>query len=228
LGSGHEEYAPRPDSDLQGAWEGTLKVGNAGLRLNLRIAEPTAGTFHAQMDSVDQGAMNLPVTSVTYQKPAIRFEMSAINGMFEGNYQDDQLTGTWTQRGKKFPLTFRHVKSNAQTTADAQKDYGQGASYQVQGHWKGMLNVNSVVALHIVFHIALMPDGSYSATMDSPDQGAAGIPATTAQFTYPNVSLEWNGIGGVFTGKLENGGLSGNWSQGKATFPLKLERSTAE
>jgi hypothetical protein len=224
-----DEYAPRPDSDLQGAWQGALKVGNTELRLNLRIAEPAPGTFHAQMDSVDQGARNLPVTSLTYHQPAIRFEMNAINGVFEGNLggRGDQLTGTWTQAGKKLPLTFRRVESNAQTTADAKKDYGQGASYQVQGHWKGALDVNKV-ALRLVFHIALMPDGSYSATMDSPDQGATGIPATAVQFTYPNVHLEWKGIGGAFTGKLENGRLSGTWRQGNAAFPLQLERGAAE
>jgi RNA polymerase sigma factor (sigma-70 family) len=224
-----DEYAPRPDSDLQGAWEGTLNVGNAGLRLNLRIAEPAAGTFNAEMDSVDQGVKNLPVTSVTYQKPAIRFEMTGINGKFEGNVdeRDDQMTGTWTQMGKKYPLTFQRTKTNTQTTAVAEKDYGQGASYQVQGHWKGALNVKNAT-LHIVFHIALMPDGSYSATMDSPDQGATGIPASAAEFTFPNVRLEWAAMGGVFTGKLENGKLSGSWGQGKTTFPLKLERSAAE
>jgi RNA polymerase sigma factor (sigma-70 family) len=225
---GADEYAPRADSDLQGAWEGVLKAGNTSLRLNLRIAEPAAGTFHAEMDSVDQGARNLPVTSLTYQKPAIRFEMTGINGVYEGNLDDrgGQMTGTWTQMGKKFPLTFRLTQASAQTTAD-QKDYGQGASYQVQGHWHGVLDANHVT-LRIVFHIALMPDGSYSATMDSPDQGAAGVPATAAQFTPPNVRLEWNAIGGVFTGKLENGRLSGTWRQGQAAFPLSLERGAAE
>jgi RNA polymerase sigma factor (sigma-70 family) len=218
-----DKYAPRPDSDLQGAWEGTLKAGSAELRLILKIAEPTPGTFQAQMDSVDQGAKNLPVTSLTYNKPAVRFEMTAINGAFAGslNDRDDQMTGTWTQMGKKFPLTFQRAKANAQTTAD-EKDYGQGAGSQVQGHWKGALEVNNVT-LHIVFHIALMPDGSYSAAMDSPDQGAAGIPATAAQFTYPNVRLEWKAIGGVFTGKL-----SGTWRQGNVALPLKLDRSAAE
>jgi hypothetical protein len=181
------------------------------------------------MDSVDQGARNLPVTSLTYNKPAIRFEMTAINGAFAGsiNDRDDQMTGTWTQMGKKFPLTFQRAKTNAQTAADAELDYGQGARSQVQGHWKGALEVNNVT-LHIVFHIALLPDGSYSATMDSPDQGAVGIPATAAEFTYPNVRLEWKAIGGVFTGKLENGRLSGTWRQGNVTLPLKLERSAAQ
>ncbi len=220
-----DEYAPRPDSDLQGVWEGALKVGNVELRLNLRIAEPTPGTFQAQMDSVDQGVRNLPITSLTYSKPAIRFEMTAINGAFEGslNNRDDQMTGTWTQMGNKLPLTFQRAKANAQTTANVEMDYGQGAGNQVQGHWKGALEANNTT-LHIVFHIALLPDGSYSATMDSPDQGAAGIPATAAQFTYPNVRLEWKAIGGVFTGKLENGKLSGTWRQGNGTLPLKLER----
>ena len=224
-----DEYAPRTDSDLQGAWEGTLKAGNAELRLALRIAEPAAGTFRAQMDSIDQGVRNLPVTSMTYQKPAVQFVMTAINGAFEGslNDRDDQMTGTWTQLGKKYPLTFQRARANTQTAADAGLDYGQGARNQVQGHWKGALEVNRA-AVHLVFHIALLPDGSYSATMDSPDQGAVGIPATAAEFTYPNVRLEWKAIGGVFTGKLENGKLSGNWLKGNVSLPLNLERGAAQ
>jgi hypothetical protein len=223
-----DEYAPRPDSDLQGAWEGTLKAGNAELRLALRIAEPAAGTFRAQMDSIDQGAKNLPVTSMTYQKPGVQFEMTAINGAFDGslNDRDDQMAGTWTQLGKKYPLTFQRVKAGAQMAADTGLDYGQGAGNQVQGHWKGALEVNRA-AVHLVFHIALLPDGSYSATMDSPDQGAAGIPATTAIFDAPNIRLEWKAMGAVFTGKLENGKLSGNWRQGNVSLPLNLERGAA-
>jgi RNA polymerase sigma factor (sigma-70 family) len=221
-----EEYAPRPDSDLQGGWEGVLTDGNARLRLTLRIAETTPGTFRAQMGSLDQGFMNLPITSLIYHRPAIRIEMSGINGKFEGSLDGRQMAGTWTQGDKKFPLTFRLVESNAQGTAAAEKDYGQGAKYQVEGHWKGAITVKNT-ALHVVFNIALMPDGSYSATMDSPDQGATGVPASGVQFLYPNVLLEWNGIGGAFNGKLENGKLSGTWRQGKAAFPLQLERDTA-
>ena len=138
-----DDYAPRADSALQGAWEGTLKAGNAALRLNLRIAEPTAGTFRAELDSVDQGAKNLPVTSLTYDKPTVRFEMAVIKGTFEGslNGQDDEMEGTWTQMGKKMPLTFRRAQTNAEATADAEKDYGQKRDNQVQGHWIGTLSV---------------------------------------------------------------------------------------
>jgi RNA polymerase sigma factor (sigma-70 family) len=224
-----DQYAAKPNSDLQGAWEGTLKVGSMDFRLNLRIAEPVEGTFQAQMDSVDQGAKDMPVTAVTYQKPAVHFEMAAIHGVFEGsvNRRADQMSGTWTQFGKTLPLTFQRAKADAQAAADEGKDYGQGLKTQVQGHWKGALDLKKVL-LHIVIHIAQMPDGSYSATMDSPDQGASGIPATMAEFTYPNLRLEWKGFAGVYDGKLEKGRLSGMWHQGATAFPLKLERGAAE
>jgi hypothetical protein len=223
-----DDYAPRAGSDLQGAWEGTLKVGGAELRLDLKIAEPAPGTFHAQMDSVDQGARNLSVTSLTYEKPAIRFEMSAINALFEGTLggPGDQLQGTWTQLGQKYPLTFRRMAATAVAAAEAAKDYGHGDLEQVQGHWKGEIKAGQTT-LPIVFHIALMPDGSYSATMDSPAQGANGIPATTAAFTPPNIRLEWKAISGVYQGTLKNGRLTGTWRQGQVSLSLSLERSAA-
>ena len=171
--------------------------------------------------------MNLPIPTMTYSKPALHFEMPSINGTFDGsvNGRDDQIPGTWTQMGKKFSLTFVRVAQGAATAA-LEKDFGQGAPYQVQGHWKGALDVNHIT-LHIVFHVALLPDGTYSATMDSPDQGANGIPATSAEFKYPDLKLEWKAIGGTFAGKLTKGRLTGTWSQGGGSFPLQLDRTAA-
>jgi RNA polymerase sigma factor (sigma-70 family) len=209
--------------------EGTLAENEYAPNLNLRIAEPTPGTFHAQVDSVDQGAQNLPIPTMTYSKPAVRFEMPGINGSFEGtvNGRDDEIAGTWTQMGKKFPLTFARAAQTAPASAATEKDYGQGAPNQVQGHWKGAVDVNHI-ALHIVFHVALMSDGAYSATMDSPDQGARSIPATSAAFNYPDLKMEWKGLGGVFAGKLAKGRLVGAWSQGKVSLPLQLDRIPAQ
>ncbi len=223
-----DSYTSRQGSDLQGVWKGALKVGKDVLHLNLKIAEPSPGTFQAQMDSVDQGAMNMPVTSLTYQRPAVQFQMDQINGSYAGNLSErgDELVGTWTQMGKKYPLTFDLARTNAPVVSDADKDFGSGAPNQIQGHWKGILKVGKV-ELHILFHIASMPDDSYSATMDSPDQGAVGIAASSAKFTYPNVRLTWNGLG-YFAGTLNNGKLSGVWHQGKVSLPLKLQKDTGQ
>jgi RNA polymerase sigma factor (sigma-70 family) len=219
-----DQYAPRADSDLQGTWSGAISVGKVSLRLSLRISEPSPGSFQALMDSPDQGVSNLPITSFTYQKPAVRYTMDGINAVYEGNVnaQDDRIQGTWSQLGQKYPLTFQRAQTNSQTIAEADADYGQGNHYEMQGHWKGVLNVGGT-QLHIVFNIAQMADGSYSATLDSPDQGAFGIAASETTVTYPNVNMKWNTIGGTFKGKLADGKLSGTWRQGKA-FPLVLEK----
>jgi len=64
-------------------------------------------------------------------------------------------------------------------------------------------------------------------TMDSPDQGASGLPATAVEFTAPNLRSEWQAIGGVLTAKLKDGRLAGTWCQGQTTLPLQLERAIA-
>ena len=179
------------------------------------------------MDSPDQGARNMPVTSLTYNKPAIRLTMDSIKGVFEGSLDSqNEFLGTWTQMRRKYPLTFHRAQANEQAVAEAKKDYGTGSRFEIQGHWKGALKVGGT-ELHIVFNIAQMDDGSYSATLDSPDQGAFGIPASDATVTYPNVRLTWKTIGGAFDGKLDGGKLSGSWRQGQA-FPLQLERDTSQ
>lgn len=213
---------------MQGPWQGTLTVGKTQLRLTLKIAETSPGNFQALMDSVDQGAMNMPVTSLTYQKPEVHFVMTMIDGDFVGNLNntDDRMVGTWKQRGAKWPLTFDRMKTNL-VVEDAQKDYGSGAKSEMQGHWKGALSVKGM-QLHLVINLAQMPDGSYTATMDSPDQGAAGIPATSAECNYPNVKITWDMMKGVYAGKMSNGKLSGTWTQGKMSFPLNLEKDTAQ
>jgi hypothetical protein len=221
-----DQVAPTQNSDLQGAWQGVLSVGKTQLHLNLRIAETSPGNFQALMDSVDQAAMNIPVTSMTYQKPQVHFTMTSIDGDFVGNVNatDDSIAGTWKQKGRKWPLTFERMKTNAAApVADQQKDFGTGARSEIQGHWKGVLSINGT-QLHIVIHIALMPDGSYSSTLDSPDQGAAGIPATAADCNYPDVKITWGMINGTYTGKMSNGKLSGTWKQGKGSWALDLQK----
>jgi hypothetical protein len=93
----------------------------------------------------------------------------------------------------------------------------------LEGDWKGTLQIQQA-KLRVVLHINKQADGSLSATLDSIDQGAKGIPANAIQFTPPNVTIQWQGIGGIFDGAFENGKLSGTWQQGTVKIPLVFER----
>jgi len=56
--------------------------------------------------------------------------------------------------------------------------------------------------LRLVFHVA-KTDAGYTATMDSPDQGAKGIPMTSARFENNVLTLEHNLAQIVYAGTVD-------------------------
>jgi len=103
-----EKVAP---SDIDGAWLGTLDLGAIKLRIVFHIIN-TADGLHATMDSLDQGAKGIPVTSVTRTGSALKIELKQLDGVFEGKISDDKskIDGTWTQHGTSKPLVLKPVK----------------------------------------------------------------------------------------------------------------------
>ncbi|MCH7749980.1 MAG: alpha/beta fold hydrolase [Acidobacteria bacterium] len=92
----------------------------------------------------------------------------------------------------------------------------------IVGDWHGSLEVPGAT-LPLIFHIT-ETDGSLSATLDSPAQGATGIPVDTVTFEDGHVTLRVNAIGGGYEGDLSNDTLRGSWSQSGMSFDLTLER----
>ena len=95
----------------------------------------------------------------------------------------------------------------------------------IEGIWEGSLDVNGS-KLRVVFHISRAEDGSLTATLDSPDQGATGIPVSKVTFEGGKLVVNVDVAMAMFEGQA-NGDLSsidGNWKQRGMTFPLKLER----
>jgi len=95
----------------------------------------------------------------------------------------------------------------------------------ITGQWNGVLKVQTM-HLRIVFHIT-KNDSSYTATMDSPDQGARGIPVTTTSFENPKLKLEVKNAGIEYAGELKDKIIEGTFKQGGLTIPLNLTRDTA-
>ena len=217
-------YARREGSPLQGVWKGTLELG-VPLRLVVRISETSPGQFAGVMDSPDQGARNIPLTTAEYSKPTARFDITSIDGHFEGTLKDDgsAIDGTWTQRGNGTPCLLTRADPVEDTAPDASA-YTFTSDTDLQGIWTGILNVGAA-KLRLVLKIARATNGNYSATLDSPDQGSKDIQATVVNYNAPLVMVEWSALRALFHGELEKGRLVGNWQQGPAEFPLELERT---
>lgn len=97
---------------------------------------------------------------------------------------------------------------------------------EITGDWHGALKVQGL-QLRLVFHIS-QTGGGYSATMDSPDQNATGIPAT-ASFERNVLKLSVANIGVEYEGALgADGNIKGTFKQMGQSFPLDMSRTALE
>ena len=103
---------------------------------------------------------------------------------------------------------------------------GYVSAQDITGDWNGALKVGAI-QLRLVFHIT-KTDAGLTATMDSPDQGAKGIPMTKATFENPVLTIELAAAGIQYTGKLDSSVVTGTFNQGGQSFPLVLNRKAME
>jgi uncharacterized protein len=95
------------------------------------------------------------------------------------------------------------------------------------GTWEGTLDAGAQGKLRVVVHISQGADGSLTATMDSPDQGAKDIPVSKVTFKDPDLNFESSAVGGSYQGAMnkERSEIAGTWSQGGGSLPLRFRRS---
>jgi len=94
----------------------------------------------------------------------------------------------------------------------------------VAGAWEGTLDAMGT-KLRIGVAITASPDGSLQATMDSPDQGAFGLPLNDVTFTGGVLKFALARAKGTFEGTVNDAGteIKGTWTQ-MVPLPLVLKR----
>ena len=97
---------------------------------------------------------------------------------------------------------------------------------EITGQWNGALNVQGM-PLRIVFNIT-GNDKGYSSTMDSPDQGAKGIPVTITTFTDSKLKLEITNLRIEYSGELKENTITGTFKQNGMEFPMNLSKEKIE
>lgn len=99
------QVAAQPASRAAGSWIGTLQVGPAQLRIVFNITTDSSGALSATLDSPDQGATGIPVSSVLLTGDSLKLGVLAVSGGFVGRMEagDTAITGTWMQGGMSLP-----------------------------------------------------------------------------------------------------------------------------
>ncbi|ANH79769.1 peptidase S9 [Niabella ginsenosidivorans] len=93
----------------------------------------------------------------------------------------------------------------------------------ITGAWKGALDVQGT-KIALIFHLKNDNNG-LTATMDSPDQGASGIPVDSVHFAENTLGLGIKAAGISYKGTLNNNTITGEFHQGGMQLPLVLTKT---
>lgn len=91
------------------------------------------------------------------------------------------------------------------------------------GTWTGKLDLG-MAKLTLAINLSNDAAGNVQCTLDSPDQGAKGIPANVNACTDDSLSVSVPQIGMTYTGRLAGNVLKGNFTQMGRTFPLDFTK----
>ncbi len=191
-----------------GDWHGTIATPTGGLRLILTIRAGADGALGAELESIDQApGQKIPVSPIAIANGRMTFSIPAIGATYDGTWQPEanRFHGIFHQ-GADVPLDFER---------------GAGAANPVvaglDGRWQGSITRNGV-DLRLVLRISTGIHGTI-ASLDSPDQMAAGVPIAElgrdhriVTFTIPVTSSHYRG-----TLSDDGGRIDGVWT--RAGYP---------
>jgi fermentation-respiration switch protein FrsA (DUF1100 family) len=104
-----------PEMGAAGHWAGTLSVPGAELRLVFHIERDEDSVLSGTLDSPDQGAYGLRLSTVTEEAGAVVFAIASLGGRYTGQLSADSRTidGQWAQGGGSFPLDLERGDASA-------------------------------------------------------------------------------------------------------------------
>ncbi len=96
--------------DISGDWNGILKVQGTQLRLVFHITKTDSG-YVSTMDSPDQKAFGIPVTSTKFENSTLTIEITNLKIEYSGQFSvDNNIVGTFKQSGMVLPMDLSREK----------------------------------------------------------------------------------------------------------------------
>jgi hypothetical protein len=83
-----------------------VEVQGKTLRLVATLTNHPGGAT-GMLVSVDQGGVEIPISSITQTLSNLAFSVSLVNASYAGDLKDGQIVGTWTQGPASLPLVFK-------------------------------------------------------------------------------------------------------------------------
>ena len=204
---------------LEGSWTGELDIMDSPLQLMVKFIKTDEGTLNGTLEFPEQGGSGIPLTDFMLADGKLNFSITPIKMTYSGSLEGEEFKGTWSQGGRDFPLNLKRGSVEIKTPALSLSDQ---AMAMLEGKWTGKLEMPS---LSLVFRFERDEAGNSVAFVDSPDQGATGIPVSSASLDEQgHFSMELETIRASYSAELVGDKMVGNWSQGPGKISLTMTK----
>jgi hypothetical protein len=104
--------SPAIGKQLEGTWNGRFEANGTRLRYVLVLSNQANGTGGGTIVSLDEGDLEIPVSSITQDGSTMTLNFKAVGGVYSGTVSIDgtELGGTYTQGPLVVPVTFRRAQ----------------------------------------------------------------------------------------------------------------------
>lgn len=222
LGSSFRAALAQAPASPSGHWEGSIEIPGQALKIEIDLARKAA-VWEGTISIPVQGLKAFPLSAIAVQSDRVSFTMKGVPGdpAFTGKVSSDakSIAGDFSQGGGTVPFTLAR-------TGDANIEAPPKSTpitKDIEGSWEGGLDVNGKV-LRLVLKLSNGPDKGGRGTLISVDQGGGEIPLTAVTQTGSHVKVVIRSIAASYEGNLENGQLTGTWTQGPGNLPLVFKR----
>jgi hypothetical protein len=203
---------------LLGEWVSRLKVTEElSVTVVYHFGYTKDGKFVSTFDQPDQGIKDYAISDVSLDGNQVRFRIPIANSEYNGTLSNNTITGIYKVSGRELPQILKREKYQA---PPSRIDLSADAMKLLLGKWSGKLG-----PLTIVFRFEKDAAGKPVVFIDSPDQGANGLPVPSATLAEGTLTLDVPAVGGKFSGKLSTDKIDGTWTQLKNSMPLTLVRT---
>ena len=217
-----------------GDWSGTLDLGQIKLRLLFKIRKTPEGSLTGALDSLDQGALDIPIDKISFKEDKLHLEIKLIQGVYDGvpDSSGDKFTGSWIQGEKSIPLTLTRGAANARPVAEsfspADLAANKRAAEKLSGYWSATLK-DGPDQYQLALNIKTNSVGGAEGALDSPDFGLKGAPVSAITYKDGKVHFEARGLGATYDGVSFNDTttVTGQWHQASHTLPLTFTKSAS-
>ncbi len=103
------------------------------------------------------------------------------------------------------------------------------SAFDLVGKWEGGMDFGRM-KFRMILRVAKTPENKIALTMEIPEQGMKGMPLSAMLYNHPDIRLEFDRMGGTFTGKLnaEGNEITGAFEDGPGgkAMEAKFKRSS--